>query len=115
MLDRAAIALLRPVLTSAARGLVRLGLHADQVTLAGFAIGMAAAIAIATQHPFIGLAGTPAVLMDALDFTLTRGVMPAAMKQMIVTAVTNDGAGNLHRVQTGVYLTLTSSYYNVWH
>lgn len=73
MLDRAAIALLRPVLTSAARGLVRLGLHADQVTLAGFAIGMAAAFAIATQHPLIGLAGLLASrLCDGIDGAIAR-------------------------------------------
>ena len=40
---------------------------------------------------------------------------PAAMKTAIVTAVTNDAGGNLHRVQTACYLILTSSYYNVWH
>jgi hypothetical protein len=29
--------------------------------------------------------------------------------------VTADLNGNLRRVQTAIYLTLTSSYYNVWH
>jgi hypothetical protein len=38
------------------------------------------------------------------------------MKQTIVTAVTADaGNGALRQVETGVYLILTSSYYNVWH
>ena len=37
------------------------------------------------------------------------------MKQIIVNAVSSDGLGALHRVQTGIYLILTSSYYNVWH
>jgi hypothetical protein len=37
------------------------------------------------------------------------------MKQAIVTAVTDDTAGNLSRVETGAWLILTSSYYNVWH
>jgi hypothetical protein len=41
--------------------------------------------------------------------------MPAAMKQEIVTAVTNDSNGNLSRVLTGSWLILSSSYYNVWH
>jgi hypothetical protein len=41
--------------------------------------------------------------------------MPAAMKQTIVTAVTNDTNGNLSRVETGAWLILSSSYYNVWH
>jgi hypothetical protein len=65
--------------------------------------------------PFLPLAATPATLVNALDLTLTHGTMPAAMKQIIVTAVTGDTGGNLHRVQTGIYLILTSSYYNVWH
>jgi uncharacterized protein (DUF1800 family) len=65
--------------------------------------------------PFLSLAATPSNLVDALDLTLTHGVMPATMKTAIVTAVTNDNAGNLHRVQTACYLILTSSYYNVWH
>jgi hypothetical protein len=41
--------------------------------------------------------------------------MPAAMKQVIVNAVTADTLGSLHQVQTACYLILTSSYYNVWH
>ena len=65
--------------------------------------------------PFLALAVVPATLVDAIDLTLTHGKMPAPMKQIIATAVTNDPSGNLHRVQTAIYLTLTSSYYNVWH
>lgn len=65
--------------------------------------------------PFVPLAATPATLVDALDLTLTHGTMPAAMKQIIVAGVTADAAGSIHRVQTGVYLILTSNYYNVWH
>jgi len=65
--------------------------------------------------PFVPLASNPAALADALDLTLTRGVMPAAMKQTLVGAISNDSAGNVHRVQTGAYLVLMSSYYNVWH
>ena len=73
MLDRAAIRLLRPLLTSAARGLARTGLRADQVTLLGFAIGMAAALAIATQHPLPGLAGLLlSRLCDGIDGALAR-------------------------------------------
>jgi hypothetical protein len=41
--------------------------------------------------------------------------MQTAMKQTIVTAVTNDTNGSLSRVETGAWLILTSSYYNVWH
>jgi uncharacterized protein (DUF1800 family) len=66
--------------------------------------------------PFIPLAANPATLVNALDLTLTHGVMPAAMKTDIVNAVTGDSAsGALHQVQTACYLILTSSYYNVWH
>jgi hypothetical protein len=65
--------------------------------------------------PFLPYAATPSTLVSALDLTLTHGVMPAAMKSAIVTAVTNDTLGSLHRVQTACYLILTSSYYNVWH
>ena len=43
MLDRAAIALLKPGSEALARGLVRAGVGADGVTLAGFALGLAAA------------------------------------------------------------------------
>jgi hypothetical protein len=65
--------------------------------------------------PFLPLAATPSTLLDALDLTLTHGTMPAAMKTIILNAVTADTLGNLHRVQTACYLILTSSYYNVWH
>ena len=65
--------------------------------------------------PFVALAGNPSALADALDLTLTRGVMPAALKQILIGAITNDSGGNVHRVQTGAYLVLMSSYYNVWH
>ena len=65
--------------------------------------------------PFLSLASNPATLVDALDFTLTAGLMPAGMKQILVQAVTNEAGGTLRRVQTGVYLILASGYYNVWH
>ena len=65
--------------------------------------------------PYVALAANPATLVAALDLTLTHGTMPAAMKQIILIAVTNDTAGNLSRVETGAWLILTSSYYNVWH
>jgi hypothetical protein len=64
--------------------------------------------------PLLPLAGTPA-LIDAVDLCLTRGKMPAAMKTTIANAVTAEGGGQLHMVETAIYLTLQSSYYNVWH
>ena len=65
--------------------------------------------------PLLPLAATPSTLVDAIDLTLTHGVMPATMKSTIVSAVTADNLGTLHRVQTAIYLTLVSNYYNVWH
>jgi len=65
--------------------------------------------------PYLPLASNPTSLVAALDLTLTHGTMPAAMKSDIVTAVSNDGNGNLSRVLTGCWLILSSSYYNVWH
>ena len=62
--------------------------------------------------PYLAQASNPATLVAALDLTLTHGDMPAPMKQAIVTAVTDDTAGNLSRVETGAWLILTSSYYN---
>jgi hypothetical protein len=66
--------------------------------------------------PFVALVATPSTLVDALDLTLTHGVMPATMKSQITSAVSADsGNGNVHQVQTACYLILSSSYYNVWH
>jgi hypothetical protein len=64
---------------------------------------------------FMPLASNPAALVDALDFTLTHGTMPAGMKQIVVNAVTNDSAGSVSRIQTGIFLIAGSSYYGVWH
>ncbi len=64
-------------MTRAARGLVRLGLGADAISLAGFAIGMAAAAAIATQHDLVGLALLLlSRLMDGLDGAVARATTP---------------------------------------
>jgi hypothetical protein len=65
--------------------------------------------------PFVSLAANPTTLVNALDLTLTHGVMPAAMKSAIVAAVTANSSGDLSRVETACYLILTSNYYNVWH
>jgi uncharacterized protein (DUF1800 family) len=65
--------------------------------------------------PFTPLGSDPPRLIDALDLTLTHGVMPAEMKSKLIDAVTIDSRGNLHRVQTACYLILTSGFYNVWH
>jgi len=77
MLDRVAIRLLRPALERTARSLQRRGVHADQVTLAGFAIGMASAVAIAAGRPLAGLALMMASrLCDGVDGALARLTRP---------------------------------------
>jgi len=66
--------------------------------------------------PFLPLASNPASLVNAVDLTLTEGVMPAGLKTIITNAVQGDALnGTLHQVETAVYLTLISNYYNVSH
>ena len=73
MLDRWANAALQPALQAGARVLSRAGLGADAVTLAGFAIGMAGATAIALQAYIAGLALLlTSRLADGLDGPLAR-------------------------------------------
>jgi phosphatidylglycerophosphate synthase len=72
MLDRAAIALLKPVLERMGRVLVRAGIGADSVTLFGFALGLAAAACIALDWPLAGLALLLASGLDGAVARLTR-------------------------------------------
>jgi phosphatidylglycerophosphate synthase len=77
MLDRLVLPLLRPALGVAARGLQRAGVHADHVTLMGFAVGMAAALAMALNHSFTGLALLlVSRAFDGIDGTLARLTTP---------------------------------------
>jgi len=77
MLDRLAIRLLRPGLEQAARGLRALGVGADAVTVAGFAVGLAAAASIALGRPVAGLVLVLASrLCDGLDGALARVTTP---------------------------------------
>jgi phosphatidylglycerophosphate synthase len=77
MLDKAVQRALRPAMTRAARALVRLGVGADALTLTGFAIGMAAAAAIAFQQFIPGLALLLlSRLMDGLDGAVARATHP---------------------------------------
>ena len=77
MLDRAAMKLLRPGLNAAARGLARIGLHADHVTLIGFGIGLAAALSIAFEQFIAGLVLLLASrLCDGIDGALARLTAP---------------------------------------
>jgi hypothetical protein len=61
MLDRRALAALAPLLNSLARGLLRLGLSANGLTLLGFALGLMAALMIALGHSTWAPAGQPPV------------------------------------------------------
>lgn len=75
MLDRRATALLAPLVQALARRLVWAG--ADALTIAGFAIGLAAALAIALQHFAAGLALLLiSRLFDALDGAVARLTQP---------------------------------------
>ena len=77
MLDRVALQLLRPTLNAAARGLARAGLHADHVTLLGFAIGIGGAVAIAFGQFVPGLLLMLASrLCDGIDGALARLTAP---------------------------------------
>ncbi len=73
MLDRTLTALIKPGIARLAQGLQSLGLRANQVTVAGFLIGLCAAFLIADQAY---LAGVVAIfisrLCDALDGALAR-------------------------------------------
>jgi phosphatidylglycerophosphate synthase len=77
MLDRWAIGVLRRPLDAVAAALVRAGVGADAITIAGFGVGIAAAAAIALGHPIVGL-----VLMlcsrvaDGLDGAVARQTRP---------------------------------------
>ena len=73
MLDRAAVTLIRPAIDRLARVLADVGLSANQLTLLGFAIGMVAAVLIATGNY---LPGAAAILLsrlcDGLDGAVAR-------------------------------------------
>ena len=77
MLDRAALRLLAPPMQSTARVLVRAGISADLVTLVGFGVGVAGAVAIAVGQPVAGLALLLASrLCDGLDGAVARLTQP---------------------------------------
>ena len=73
MLDRTLTALIKPGITQLAKGLQRLGLSANQVTIGGFLIGIFAAFLIANQAYLAGMiAILTSRLCDALDGALAR-------------------------------------------
>lgn len=77
MLDRYASALIKPAANRLARGLVRLGLGANQVTLAGFAMGVIAFVLIANRLYGMGVATIfLSRILDALDGAVARLSQP---------------------------------------
>ncbi|MFW2355296.1 CDP-alcohol phosphatidyltransferase family protein [Hydrogenophaga sp.] len=77
MLDSAIQQVLKPVLTRVARVLVRVGVGADALSFIGFALGMAAALAIVFQHFMAGLVLLLlSRLMDGLDGAVARATTP---------------------------------------
>jgi hypothetical protein len=65
------------------------------------------------------LAATPQALLDSVDNVFMHGKMPGAIRTQILSAV-NAIAGTSTavykaRAQAAVYLTVSSSYYNVEH
>ena len=77
MLDRHIQALLKPALLAMGRMLVRAGVGANTLTVTGFALGLAAALAIALQAYTLGLALLLASrLLDGLDGTVARLTRP---------------------------------------
>jgi phosphatidylglycerophosphate synthase len=65
MIDRYALAALKPLIESAAGRLAARGIGADQVTLTGFGFGLLAALLIAAGQP--GIAILPLLVNRALD------------------------------------------------
>lgn len=77
MLDRAIQQALRPAFGRAGAALVRLGVGADAVTLAGFVTGMAAALAIGLRQFVAGLVLLLiSRLLDGLDGAVARASTP---------------------------------------
>ena len=77
MLDRYASALIKPAVSRLARVLVRSGLGANQVTLAGFAVGGVAFVLIANNLYWTGIAATfLSRILDALDGAVARLSQP---------------------------------------
>ena len=75
MIDGVGKRMIEPAMARAARQLVALGFTADQVTLAGFALALTAAVLIATGNLVAGLAVIVASrICDGLDGAIAREV-----------------------------------------
>jgi phosphatidylglycerophosphate synthase len=65
MLDRLALKIVKPAVDAAALQLDKRGITADHATLAGFALGMLAAVLVATGHSLLAI--LPLIANRALD------------------------------------------------
>lgn len=73
MLDRMALKLVKPALDHAAQRLAARRITADQVTLAGFALGMLAALLVASGHSLLAILPLLANrVLDGIDGALAR-------------------------------------------
>lgn len=73
MLDRLALKLVKPAVDTVAGRLAERGITADQVTLSGFALGMAAAVLVACGHSLPALIPLLANrALDGIDGALAR-------------------------------------------
>ncbi len=77
MLDRYAAALIKPVVNALSKPLARAGVTADQLTFAGFFIGLGAAFLIASSAYLLGAAAIfVSRICDALDGAVARQRTP---------------------------------------
>jgi len=69
--------------------------------------------------PFSNLSGNPQALLDAVSQAFMYGQMPAKVQTALLGAVNaipgSTAAVNKARAQAAIYLTVSSSYYNVEH
>jgi len=84
-----------------------------------FIYGNLGAGAVVDWTALTSLAATPQALVDAVNNAFMYGQMPASMQTQILSAVNaitgTTTAANKQRAQAAVYLTVSSSYYNVEH
>ncbi|AOW14563.1 hypothetical protein LPB72_05820 [Hydrogenophaga crassostreae] len=77
MLDRLIQTAIKPLITKAAKALVKAGVSADGLTLTGFLVGMGAAVAIVFEAYITGLVMLlTSRLMDGLDGAVARETTP---------------------------------------
>ncbi|WP_346433089.1 CDP-alcohol phosphatidyltransferase family protein [Breoghania sp.] len=80
MLDAFVRPMIDPPLNATGPWLARHGAGANTVTLAGFALGIAGAAAIALHHPLVGLIFVIASrIADGLDGAIARATRPSDM------------------------------------